>query len=147
MLCVDVNVLVDSFRPDAPSHSSVRSWLDEARRGPERIVVLPEVASSFVRIVSNRRIWQLPSPTADALAFVDALRRSPGVEFRHAGQRQWGLFCDLIADLGLNGDDAPDAYLAAAALDLGATLVTSDRGFARFPSLVTLRPGSGMLGR
>ena len=140
MLCVDVNVLVDAFRPDAPDHASVRGWLDAARRGPERVIVLPEVASSFVRITTNRRIWRLPSPTADALAFVDALTRSPAVDVRHAGPRQWELLAALVTDLGLTGDDVPDAYLAAAALDLGCTFVTSDRGFARFPQLRVLRP-------
>jgi toxin-antitoxin system PIN domain toxin len=140
VLCVDVNVLVDAFRPDAPDHESVRAWLDAARRGPERVIVLPEVASSFVRIVTNRRIWRLPSPATDALAFVDALGRSPSVDLRHAGPRQWELMAGLMTDLGLSGDDVPDAYLAAAAIELGCTFVTSDRGFARFPQLRVLRP-------
>lgn len=140
MLCVDVNVLVDSFRPDAPEHARVRAWLDDARQGAQRVILLPEVASAFVRIVTNRRIWRIPSPAADALAFVDAVRRSPAVDVRHASPRQWDLMAELVSDLGLAGDDIPDAYLAAAASDLGCTLVTSDRGFARFPQLSVLRP-------
>ena len=140
VLCVDVNVLVDAFRPDTPAHEQVRAWLDDARRGPEHMILLPEVASAFVRIVTNRRIWAIPSPASDALAFVDALRRSPAVDVRHAGPRHLELMADLVTDLGLSGDDVPDAYLAAAALDLGCTLVTSDRGFARFPQLSVQRP-------
>ena len=34
----------------------------------------------------------------------------------------------------------PDAVLAAHALELGATLVTLDRGFARFAPLRTVNP-------
>lgn len=140
MLCADVNVLVDAFRPDAAGHEPVRAWLEGARRGAEPLALLPEVASAFVRIVSNRRIWRLPSNAPDALDFVAALRSSPAVLWQHAGPRHWELAEALIRDLGLTGDDVPDAYLAAAALDLGATFVTSDRGFARFPDLKVMVP-------
>jgi toxin-antitoxin system PIN domain toxin len=140
MLCVDVNVLVDAFRADAPGHAQARAWLEDARRGTEPVAVLPEVASSFVRIVSNRRIWRLPSSMADALAFIAALRSSPAVRWGHAGPRQWELFEGLVSGHALTGDDVPDAYLAAAALDLGATFVTSDRGFTRFRELAVVAP-------
>lgn len=140
MLCADVNVLVDAFRTDAPGHPEARAWLDDARRGTEPLVLLPEVASAFVRIVSNRRIWRLPSSATDALAFVSALRASPAVRWQHAGARQWEIFDGLVHELGLTGDDVPDAYLAAAALEVGATFVTSDRGFARFRDLKVVAP-------
>lgn len=141
MLCADVNVLVDAFRTDAPGHPQVRAWLEDARRGHESLALLPEVASAFVRIVSNRRIWRLPSSAPDALSFLSALRASPAVLWHHAGPRQWDIFDGLVRDLGLTGDDVPDAYLAAAALELGATFVTSDRGFARFRDLKVMVPG------
>lgn len=140
MLCVDVNVLVDAFRADAPAHEETRAWLDDARRGSEPVVLLPEVASAFVRIVSSRRIWRLPSRATDAQSFVAALRASPAVRWHHAGPRQWETFDGLVGDLGLTGDDVPDAYLAAAALGAGATFVTSDRGFARFRDLKLVTP-------
>lgn len=135
MLCVDVNVLVDAFRPDAPSHEPVRAWLDAARNDSEPIALLPDVAAAFVRICTNRRIWRIPSPTADTLHFVSALAASPAVAWHRPGPRQWDLFMALVVDLNLSGDDVPDAYLAASALDLGSTLVTSDRGFTRFRAL------------
>jgi toxin-antitoxin system PIN domain toxin len=140
MLCVDVNVLVDAFRPDSPHHAPVRAWLDGARRGQEPVVLLPEVATSFVRIVTNRRIWRLPSPAPSALAFVEALRDSPAVSWRSPVLRHWSVVRSVVTDLGLTGDDVTDAYLAAAAIDLGATLVTSDRGFSRFPMLKAVAP-------
>lgn len=141
MLCADVNVLVDAFRTDAPGHERARAWLEDARQGTEPLVLLPEVAASFVRIVSSRRMWRLPSSATDALSFVSALRSSPAVRWQHAGPRQWEIADGLIRELGLTGDDVPDAYLAAAALDVGATFVTSDRGFSRFRDLKAVAPG------
>lgn len=140
MLCADVNVLVDAFRADAPGHAETRAWLENARRGTEPLALLPEVASSFVRIVSNRRIWRLPSSATDALSFVSALRGSPAVRWQHPGPRHWEILDGLVLHLGLTGDDVPDAYLAAAALEVGATFVTSDRGFARFRDLKVVAP-------
>jgi predicted nucleic acid-binding protein len=38
------------------------------------------------------------------------------------------------------GGDVRDAHLAALAIEHGATLATTDRGFARFPGLSALDP-------
>ena len=46
----------------------------------------------------------------------------------------------LVHELGLAGQDVPDAALAALALDLGAPMVTSDRGFRRLPGLTVIDP-------
>ena len=39
--------------------------------------------------------------------------------------------------------DIPDAYLAALALEKGTELITTDRGFARFPGLKWKHPLDG----
>lgn len=140
MLCVDVNVLVHAFRPTAPRHEHVRQWLDSAAQGPEQIGVLPSVGSAFVRIVTNRRIFREPTPPDEALEFVDALLSAPRALVTSPSQAHWHIFTGLVRDLHLTGDDVPDAFIAAATLDLGATLVTSDRGFRRFPGLRTMEP-------
>jgi uncharacterized protein len=142
MLCVDVNVLVHAFRPTSPRHEHVRPWLDSAAQGPERIGVLPFVGSAFVRIVTNRRIFREPTPPVEAVEFVDALLTAPRTLLVEPGQGHWGIFCDLVRAQRLTGDDVPDAFLAAAALEMGATLVTSDRGFGRFPGLRVIDPAA-----
>jgi toxin-antitoxin system PIN domain toxin len=140
MLCVDVNVLVHAFRPSAPRHEHVGPWLDAAVRGAEQLAVLPHVGSAFIRIVTNRRVFREPTPPEEAVEFVDALLSAPRVLLAEPGPGHWRRFTELLRDLRLTGDDVPDAFLAAAAVDLGATLVTSDRGFRRFPGLRTREP-------
>lgn len=49
-----------------------------------------------------------------------------------AGARHWSIFSQIVGEHRLRGDDVPDAYYAAIALEQGATVVTADRGFARF---------------
>jgi hypothetical protein len=50
------------------------------------------------------------------------------------------LFSAYVQELRLTGNDVPDAYLAALAVDHEATLVSLDRGFRRFPGLRLLDP-------
>jgi toxin-antitoxin system PIN domain toxin len=140
MLCVDVNVLVDAFRLTAQSHRVVKPWLDDVVVGAEPVVVLPGVAASFIRIVTNRRIWQEPSAAITATAFLRALGDAPAVRRVEPGPGHVERFLGLVEQYGLTGDDVPDAYLVACCLDLGATLVTSDRGFRRFPGLALREP-------
>lgn len=140
MLCVDVNVLVHAFRPAAPRHRQVRPWLDVALIGREQVAILPLVGSAFIRIVTNRRAFPDPTPLPEAMDFVDALLAAPRALLVPPGPAQWALFTGLVRDLHLTGDDVPDAFIAAAALDLGATLVSSDRGFRRFPGLRVVEP-------
>jgi len=51
------------------------------------------------------------------------------------GARHWSIFRKLWHDASARGNLVPDAFLAALAIEQGATWVTTDRGFARFPGL------------
>lgn len=135
MLVADVNVLVDAHRLDAPRHVAVRDWLHAARSGGEPLLVAGVVASAFVRIVTNRRIFLDPAPIGVALTFIDELTTSPAVRRVEPGPRHWQLFAELCRTGAATGDLVPDAWLAAIALENRATLITADRGFGRYPGL------------
>ena len=135
MRCVDVNVLVDAHRIEAPDHDRWRTWLDDARRGDEKLGLINVALSGFLRIVTHPRIFKEPSPMSIALDFVDSLRASPAAMPVDPGPACWEKFRELCRDGGVRGNVVPDAFLAAAAIEAAATLVTADRGFARFPGL------------
>ena len=52
-----------------------------------------------------------------------------------AGERRWEMLRGLLLDSQLSGPHVMHAFLAALALENGATLVTTDRDFWRFPKL------------
>ncbi|MCB0970754.1 MAG: PIN domain-containing protein [Acidimicrobiales bacterium] len=144
MRCVDVNVLVYASRDDADDHAAHRAWLDLARRGPEPLGVPTAVASGFVRIVTHPRIFSTPTPLDAALGFLDVLHRSPAVEQVVPGPRHWSIFVDLCERIGATGNQVPDAFLAAMAIEQGATWVSADRGFGGYPHLRWLHPTDAM---
>jgi len=93
--------------------------------------------------MSKRRIFREPSMPAEAWAAVDAVMRAPASIALRAGSRHWGLFRQLAADVDARGNDVPDAYLAAYALENNATFLSADRGFARFSRLRWRHPLAG----
>jgi hypothetical protein len=136
----DVNILVYAFRKDAPDHAPYRSWLENALNADEAIAVADLVLSGFLRIVTHPRVFREPSTMKSALSFVDAVRGAPNVTSLAPGTRYWDIFTRLCRETGVKGNLVPDAYLAALAIEHGATFVSSDRDFARFPDLRWLHP-------
>ncbi|MGQ0847729.1 MAG: type II toxin-antitoxin system VapC family toxin [Actinomycetota bacterium] len=135
MVLPDVNVLVHAHRSDSSSHREYRSWLDRARNGNEPLGLTDQVLSGFVRVVTHPRVFKDPTPTPRALAFVETLYASPTAVRVRPGDRVWSIFAELVTETASRGNLIPDAYLAATAIEAGATLFTADRGFARFGRL------------
>lgn len=140
MLLADVNVLVYAHRPESPRAIEHRAWVEDALGGPEPFGVSESVLASFLRIVTNHRVYREPSSTRAALEFCDVVLAAPSAVPVRAGSRHWGIFSDLCRQLDARGNDVPDAALAALAIEHGATWVTNDAGFARFPGLRWRRP-------
>ena len=143
MLCLDVNVLVYAHRSDVPEHEHYRSLLADLANGLEPIGLSDMVLSGFVRLVTNRRAFAVPTPTADAWRFVDQLLDAPAAMLLRAGERHWTHFRRLANDIDARGPDVADAYLAAYAVDNNATFISADRGFARFSRLRWRHPLDG----
>lgn len=135
MLLLDVNVLLAAHRDDHPQFAAVRSWLERAVDDQEVIGLATVVAGSFVRLATHRRVFGVPTPRADAFAFLDALAGQPGCLLVSPGPRHLTLLRRLCEEADATGDLVPDAVLAAIAVEQGAEIVTLDRDFARFPSV------------
>lgn len=130
----DVNVLVAVFRRDHAHHGPARNWLISARNscaeGSATLTLLPVVVAGFLRLVTSGRVFVNPDSIEDAIAFIDALLASPGVELR-AGEAEWPLLRDKLLTLRPEGNFVTDAWIAAATEALSEHLVTFDRDFKR----------------
>jgi uncharacterized protein len=140
MLLLDVNVLLAAHRGDHPHHAGVREWFDAMLTGDERFTVPVLVWGSFLRLATNRRIFEIPTPRPEAFAFIDATRAQRLHLTVDPGPRHLTLLRSLCDEADASGDLVADAVIAAVAMEHGCQVVTLDRDFARFESVDHRRP-------
>jgi toxin-antitoxin system PIN domain toxin len=131
----DNNVLIYANREDAPEHDRYAAWLTALANGTIRFALSSITLGGFLRIVTNPRIFEPPTPMPSSLAFCRQLLGRPNVSMIQPGERHWQIMAGLIESAGVSGAMVSDAYLAALAIEHGCELVTSYKDFARFPNL------------
>lgn len=131
----DVNVLVYAIHEQSPSHDEYRRWLDQLVNGPSDYGMSELVLSGLIRVLTNPRAFETPLTVEKAVAVVAQVVEPPTCRLLRPGRQHLGIFLSLCSSLGLRGNDVPDAYHAALAIETGSEWVTADRGFARFPGL------------
>ncbi len=140
MLLLDANVILAAHRDDHPLHAAVRRWFDQTLEGDEPFGIPALAWHTFLRIATNRRIFAVPTPRADAFEFMEATCAQPLHVAVAAGARHLALLRELCEEADAVGDLVPDAVLGAVALEYDCDLITLDRDFARFPSVRHRRP-------
>ncbi len=129
----DVNVLIAASRSDHLHHKAAYACLEEAIAAcadGASLKLMPMVGASFLRLVTNSKIFVHPTPVEEAVGFLDALLTIPGVEMPALGA-EWPMLRRLCVEKGLAANDIPDAWLAAAVIQLGEHLVTFDADFRK----------------
>ena len=141
MILPDVNVLIYAFHEQADQHQVYAGWLNNARYEGEELLFPDSVLLGFLRIVTSPRIYDLPAPIDQALAFASALRRGRRARVVEDLGSVWSAFERLIArDRQIKGNLVPDAYIAAVAISHKAQVATRDRGYSRFSGLSWFDP-------
>ena len=98
---------------------------------------------AFIRISTSPRVFERPLSTAEAVSAVAAWLERSSAFVLEAGKRCWEILRPLLVGGQVSGALVMDAFLAALALENGATLCTTDRDFTRFPKLKLLNPPEG----
>lgn len=135
MIAVDVNVLVSAFRADAAHHPELSAWLEQAVAGPELLGVSDAVLVGTLRVLTHPRVFDPPTPLAEASDQLTELRHADGVIRLAPGPRHWDLVTHLCRQADARGNLVADAQHAAVAVEHGATWVSMDRDFSRFAGL------------
>ena len=129
----DVNLLVAASRSDHTHHKLAYAQLEAAIAAcadGATVKLMPMVVASYLRLVTNPKIFANPTPIENAIVFLDALLKIPGVEIAALGS-EWPLFREICIDHKLSANAIPDAWLAAAVIQLGEHLVTFDTDFKK----------------
>lgn len=141
MVILDVNIVLAAHRLEHSHHELVRPWFDALLVGDEDFGVPMFVWESCLRLATNRRIFDIPSPRAAVFAFIDATVAQHRYVTISPGSRHLTILRRLCEEADVTGDLVPDAVLGAIAVEHAATVASLDRDFARFTSVRHLRPG------
>lgn len=135
MLLLDVNLVVAAHRDDHPHFAAVGEWFQGVLAGSEPFAVPTVVWASFLRLVTNRRIFDPPTPLEAAFAFLEATCAQPHHLVLGPGPQHLRLLRQVCEEADATGDLVSDAVIAAIALEHRCVVASLDRDFARFPSI------------
>lgn len=141
MIVVDVNVLLAAHLAEHVHHDRALRWLTDALSRPDEVVIPDLVWVGFLRIATNRRIFQVPSTIADASAFASAVDAAPGARTLPGHPDGIPAFLELCVSTDAAANLVPDTYLASIARSLACPIASFDRDFRRFDGLEIIVPG------
>ena len=140
MMLMDVTVLVYAHREDVKHHRAYRDWLESVINSNTAYGFSELGLSGFIRVVTHAKVFEKPSSLEVAIAFVQQLRLAEHAVRLAPGGGHWDLFLQCMQSISAQGNDIPDAYHAALALEWDCDWVTTDRGFRRFKGLRVRHP-------
>ncbi|MBI2750386.1 MAG: PIN domain-containing protein [Burkholderiales bacterium] len=130
----DVNVLIAAFRQEHAHHAKARAWLLDACTqtavAGTALRLMPVVMTSFLRLVTNPKVFAVPATTQQAIAFLDAVLVNPGVAILDA-PAPWPVLRKMCLEKNLSANALPDAMIAATVLQCKEVLTSFDRDFLR----------------
>lgn len=140
MILLDANLLLYAYNASFEQHARARSWLEDTMSAPAPVGLSWATLLAFLRIATNPRAFPEPLAMQEATGLVDEWLAHPTVVVLHPGERHWEILRGLLHASRSRGAEVMDAHLAALAIEHGATLCTTDPGFAVFPGLRTMNP-------
>ena len=140
MIVPDVNLLIYAFVEGFPHHPRARAWWLELMNGDEDVGLAPVAVFGFVRLTTNRRVFEDPIPLDQSLAYVRGWLDRPNVHVLLPGAQHLRLALDLLGRVGTAGNLTTDVQLAAHAIENRAVIHSNDTDFDRFPEVSWANP-------
>ena len=141
MIAVDTNILVYAHRADSEWHDRASAAIRALAEGRAAWAIPWPCLHEFLAVVTHPRIFNPPTPPAQAIAQIDAWFESPGVVLLSESGGHWTQLRSLIEAGRITGPVVHDARIAAMCLEHGVReLLSADRDFSRFPALTLRNP-------
>ena len=140
MKLVDANVLLYAVNTSARHHERSRRWLDGALSGADTVAFAWLALLAFVRLSTKPELFPSPLSIDQAMDRVDAWTAAAPAVIVEPTPNHATLVRTLLAPLGVGGNLANDAHLAALAIEHRCTIVSFDNDFGRFPTVAWQPP-------
>jgi toxin-antitoxin system PIN domain toxin len=141
LIAVDTNILVYAHRADSPWHRSAAACVKALAEARSTWGIPWPCLHEFLAIATHPRIYAPASSQLQAVDQVEAWLESPSLSVLGESDDHWSALRSLALAGKIAGPAIHDARIAAICLGHGIReLLTADRDFSRFPSLVARNP-------
>jgi toxin-antitoxin system PIN domain toxin len=140
VIVLDANLLIYAYDSGSLQHAKARDWIEQVFSEAELVGLPWPTLSAFLRIMTNPKVPGKRFGLQQVVKIVDSWLDQPNVRVLVPGDDHWTLFRQMIIEGQAPGALVSDAHLAALTMEYGGVLHTTDRDFARFPSLRWTNP-------
>jgi uncharacterized protein len=131
----DINLLLYAHLDSFPEHPLARVWWEQCLSENRDVGIPSTVLFGFIRVATNRRIFDPPMSVESALSVVESWLSRPHVRILSPGPRHLAIAFELLRALGTAANLTTDVQIAALAIEYQAEVHSGDTDFARFPQL------------
>lgn len=141
MIAIDTNILVYAHRADSSWHTKADQIVAELAEGSSQWAIPWPCLHEFLAIVTHSRIYNPPTPLAEAIEQMRCWLESPSLVLLSEGETFFTSWQEIVRQANVKGGAVHDARIAALCLHHGVRkLISADRDFSRYPSLRTENP-------
>ena len=141
MIAVDTNVLVYSHRSDSPFHQAADTALTQLAESGELWAIPWPCIHEFLAIVTHPRIYDPPTPQAEALEQVECWLEVPTLVLLGEDKNHWSHLRAILVESAIIGPMVHDARVAALCMAQGVREIwTADRDFSRLSGIRVRNP-------
>ena len=140
MILVDANILLYAEDALHPMNEKARNWWDKTLSGTDPVCLCWIVLAAFIRIGTNRRVFEGPLSIAQAVSRVQSWLDQPCTRIIRPTDRHWETFRKVLIDGQATANLVTDAHIVALAIEHGCRVASTDADFSRFPRLKWYNP-------
>ncbi len=141
MIAVDTNIMVYAHREDSPWHRAADAAIAERAESGELWAIPWPCIHEFLAIVTHPRIYEPPTPLADAIQQVAYWLEAPTLVLLGEERGYWDIVRRVVEQSQVVGPRLHDARVVALCLQHGVReLWTADRDFGRFKGVAARNP-------
>lgn len=140
MIIPDANLLIYAHDKTSPHHAKACRWWEAVLSGREPVGIPVVVALAFVRLVTHPTINENPMTIGMARERVESWEKVSLVSILMGSASTLRLAWQFLEAAEAGGNLTTDAMIAAHASEMGATVYSNDRDFARFPKIRWINP-------
>ncbi len=143
MIVPDVNLLLYAYDTTNPFHAKAAKWWCDCLSGDEPVGLPTVVLFGFLRISTNRKIYQNPLTVAQASQHLESWLSQPNAGLLSPSSLHVHITLSLLNELNSAGNLVTDAQIAALAIEHNATVHTADSDFCLFRDVSWFNPLTG----